>query len=114
MNGRVVFIGAGPGAADLITLRGAQRLAQAEVETVEERMLMLAPEASSVRSMPGCGWSGMGAPGDSLRSIGTSVGEWIVIAVWALGSLAIVTLGFVGAKFAAAGKLNNFRSRMKY
>ena len=29
--GRVVFIGAGPGAADLITLRGAQRLSQAEV-----------------------------------------------------------------------------------
>ncbi len=27
----VVFIGAGPGAADLITLRGAQRLAAAEV-----------------------------------------------------------------------------------
>lgn len=27
----VVFVGAGPGAADLITLRGAQRLAQAEV-----------------------------------------------------------------------------------
>jgi hypothetical protein len=49
-----------------------------------------------------------------LSTIGTSVGEWIVIAVWALGSLAIVTLGFVGAKFAAAGKLNNFRSRMKY
>jgi uroporphyrin-III C-methyltransferase len=31
MMGRVVFIGAGPGAADLITLRGAQRLAQADV-----------------------------------------------------------------------------------
>lgn len=31
MNGRVVFIGAGPGAADLITVRGAQRLAQADV-----------------------------------------------------------------------------------
>lgn len=30
-RGRVVFIGAGPGAADLITVRGAQRLAQAEV-----------------------------------------------------------------------------------
>jgi len=30
-TGRVVFIGAGPGAADLITLRGAQRLAQADV-----------------------------------------------------------------------------------
>ena len=29
--GRVIFIGAGPGAADLITVRGAQRLAQAEV-----------------------------------------------------------------------------------
>ena len=29
--GRVVFIGAGPGAADLLTVRGAQRLAQADV-----------------------------------------------------------------------------------
>ena len=29
--GKVVFVGAGPGAADLITLRGAQRLAEAEV-----------------------------------------------------------------------------------
>ena len=29
--GRVAFIGAGPGAADLITLRGAQRLRQADV-----------------------------------------------------------------------------------
>lgn len=29
--GRVVFIGAGPGAADLITVRGAQRLAAAQV-----------------------------------------------------------------------------------
>jgi uroporphyrin-III C-methyltransferase len=31
MTGRVIFIGAGPGAADLITLRGAARLAEAEV-----------------------------------------------------------------------------------
>ncbi|HEY6134934.1 MAG TPA: uroporphyrinogen-III C-methyltransferase [Rubrivivax sp.] len=31
MTGRVVFIGAGPGAADLITLRGARVLAQADV-----------------------------------------------------------------------------------
>lgn len=30
-NGTVVFIGAGPGAADLITLRGARRLAEADV-----------------------------------------------------------------------------------
>src|SRR5258706_3211309 len=29
--GKVVFIGAGPGAADLITVRGARRLAQADV-----------------------------------------------------------------------------------
>jgi uroporphyrin-III C-methyltransferase len=29
--GRVIFIGAGPGAADLITLRGARRLAEADV-----------------------------------------------------------------------------------
>jgi uroporphyrin-III C-methyltransferase len=31
MGGRVIFIGAGPGAADLITLRGARLLATAEV-----------------------------------------------------------------------------------
>jgi uroporphyrin-III C-methyltransferase len=31
MAGTVVFVGAGPGAADLITLRGAQRLATADV-----------------------------------------------------------------------------------
>jgi len=31
MTGKVVFIGAGPGAADLITLRGANRLADADV-----------------------------------------------------------------------------------
>ncbi len=30
-SGRVVFIGAGPGSADLITLRGARRLAEADV-----------------------------------------------------------------------------------
>src|SRR4051812_8490130 len=29
--GHVIFIGAGPGSADLITLRGARRLAQADV-----------------------------------------------------------------------------------
>jgi uroporphyrin-III C-methyltransferase len=29
--GRVVFVGAGPGAADLVTVRGARRLAQADV-----------------------------------------------------------------------------------
>ena len=29
--GRVSFVGAGPGAADLITLRGAQRIAEADI-----------------------------------------------------------------------------------
>ncbi|QTR01968.1 cobalt-precorrin-4/precorrin-4 C(11)-methyltransferase [Saccharothrix algeriensis] len=31
MTGRVTFVGAGPGAADLITLRGARRIAEADV-----------------------------------------------------------------------------------
>ena len=31
MTGHVSFVGAGPGAADLITLRGAQRIAQADI-----------------------------------------------------------------------------------
>ncbi|MBP2338456.1 precorrin-4/cobalt-precorrin-4 C11-methyltransferase [Saccharothrix coeruleofusca] len=31
MTGRVTFVGAGPGAADLITLRGAKRIAEADV-----------------------------------------------------------------------------------
>ena len=45
----VVFIGAGPGAADLITLRGAQRLAAAEVvlhdALVDPDLRALAPHA---------------------------------------------------------------------
>ena len=31
MTGRVSFVGAGPGAADLITLRGARRIAEADI-----------------------------------------------------------------------------------
>jgi uroporphyrin-III C-methyltransferase len=46
---RVVFIGAGPGAADLITVRGAQRLAQAEVvlfdALTDPALRALAPQA---------------------------------------------------------------------
>lgn len=46
----VVFVGAGPGAADLITLRGAQRLAQAEVvlhdALVDPALCELAPRAT--------------------------------------------------------------------
>ena len=47
--GSVVFIGAGPGAADLITVRGAQRLAQAEVvlfdALTDPALRALAPDA---------------------------------------------------------------------
>ena len=46
---RVVFIGAGPGAADLITVRGARRLAQAEVvlfdALTDPALRALAPQA---------------------------------------------------------------------
>ncbi|MDE2275751.1 MAG: uroporphyrinogen-III C-methyltransferase, partial [Burkholderiales bacterium] len=48
-SGRVVFIGAGPGAADLITLRGARRLAEAEVvlfdALTDPALRELAPQA---------------------------------------------------------------------
>ena len=47
--GRVVFVGAGPGQADLITLRGAQRLGQAEVvlfdSLADPALRSLAPNA---------------------------------------------------------------------
>lgn len=49
MTARVVFIGAGPGAADLITLRGARWLAQAEVvlfdALTDPALRELAPQA---------------------------------------------------------------------
>ena len=48
-TGRVVFVGAGPGSADLITLRGARWLAAAEVVLVDAladpALLALAPQA---------------------------------------------------------------------
>lgn len=49
MSGTVVFIGAGPGAADLITLRGAQRLREADVvlcdALVDPALREFAPQA---------------------------------------------------------------------
>ena len=46
---RVVFVGAGPGLADLITVRGARRLAQAEVvlfdALTDPSLRALAPQA---------------------------------------------------------------------
>jgi len=48
-NGKVYLVGAGPGAADLITVRGAKLLAQADIvfhdALVEQEMLALAPQA---------------------------------------------------------------------
>ena len=50
MNGRVIFIGAGPGAADLITVRGARLLAQADVvlfdALTDPALRELAPKAT--------------------------------------------------------------------
>lgn len=49
MAGRVIFVGAGPGAADLITLRGARALAQADVvlfdALTDPALRELAPQA---------------------------------------------------------------------
>lgn len=51
-TGKVVLLGAGPGAADLITVRGARVLAQADVvlydALVTEEMLALCPQAVKI------------------------------------------------------------------
>ncbi len=51
-TGKVYLLGAGPGAADLITVRGARVLAQAEVvlydALVTEEMLALCPQAEKI------------------------------------------------------------------
>lgn len=51
-TGKVYLLGAGPGAADLITVRGARVLAQAEVvlydALVTEEMLQLCPQAEKI------------------------------------------------------------------
>ena len=52
MTGKVYLIGAGPGAADLITMRGARVLAQADIvfhdALVQPELLALAPQAEHV------------------------------------------------------------------
>jgi len=57
--GKVYLIGAGPGAADLITLRGARLLAQADVvlhdALVIEEMLELCPQAQKIAVGKRCG-----------------------------------------------------------
>jgi uroporphyrin-III C-methyltransferase len=56
---RVYLVGAGPGAADLITLRGARVLEQAEIifydALVGEEILSLAPRAKKIRVGKRCG-----------------------------------------------------------
>ena len=57
--GKVYLVGAGPGAADLITLRGAKLLAQADIvfhdALVEPEMLNLCPQAIKVAVGKRCG-----------------------------------------------------------
>jgi uroporphyrin-III C-methyltransferase len=57
--GKVYLIGAGPGAADLITVRGARLLGQAEVvlhdALIEDDMLALAPHAKKIAVGKRCG-----------------------------------------------------------
>lgn len=57
--GKVYLIGAGPGAADLITVRGARLLAQAEVvlhdALVTDEMLALCPQAVKIAVGKRCG-----------------------------------------------------------
>jgi uroporphyrin-III C-methyltransferase len=58
-TGKVILIGAGPGAADLITVRGARLLAQADVvlydALVTADMLELAPQAEKISVGKRCG-----------------------------------------------------------
>jgi len=57
--GRVYLVGAGPGAADLITVRGAQLLARADIvfhdALVEKEMLAYCPQAELVAVGKRCG-----------------------------------------------------------
>lgn len=55
LNGKLTFVGAGPGAPDLITMRGAARLREADTvvyagSLVNEKLLDLAPDAVWINS----------------------------------------------------------------
>mgnify|MGYP002625432246 FL=1 len=64
--GKVYLVGAGPGAADLITLRGARLLAQADVVLVEalvtEELLPPAPQARNIPVGKRCGRASTAQP----------------------------------------------------
>ena len=57
--GKVYLIGAGPGAQDLMTLRGAKLLSQAQIvfydALVDPEMLLLCPQAQLVAVGKRCG-----------------------------------------------------------
>ena len=72
--GRVIFISAGPGAADLITLRGASRLAEADVvlfdALTDPALRHLAPQAR---------WIDVGKRGFSSRSTGQTTIDALLV-----------------------------------
>jgi uroporphyrin-III C-methyltransferase len=71
--GKVIFVGAGPGAADLITLRGARWLAQAEV------VLFDALTDPALREMaPGAQWIDVGKRGFCHSTAQTQINALLV------------------------------------
>ena len=71
--GRVIFIGAGPGAADLITVRGAQRLASADVvlfdALTDPALRVYAPKAR---------WIDVGKRGFEHATAQATIDAWLV------------------------------------
>ena len=71
--GRVVFIGAGPGVADLITVRGAQRLAAADVvlfdALTDPALRVYAPKAR---------WIDVGKRGFDHATAQATIDQWLV------------------------------------
>jgi uroporphyrin-III C-methyltransferase len=85
MAARVVFIGAGPGAADLITVRGAQRLAQADV------VLFDALTDPALRDhAPGASWLDVGKRGFSHGTGQTAINALLVHQARRLGDHGVV------------------------
>lgn len=71
--GRVMFIGAGPGAADLITVRGAQRLASADVVLFDA----LTDPALRIYA-PGAEWIDVGKRGYAQSTDQSRIDAWLV------------------------------------
>ncbi len=90
-RGRVVFVGAGPGQADLITVRGAQRLGAADVvlfdSLVDPALRALAPQAQWIA----VGKRGFGGVPHAARGEQASTGQ--------------ATINALLVKHAGAGKL---------